>query len=131
MGTSFGLLKTTVLPWRRAASSLSISSKAAAGRAWAGRLAWRMAHGAWRMAHGTWHMAHGTWHMAHGTWHMAHGKSIIGTANGAPPGSSQGSESGAATRVGRRPGHEWAWPPSATGHPLSLIWVSPDLPPKI
>ena len=56
MGTSFGLLKTTVLPWRRAASSLSISSKAAAGRARASRLAWRMAHGAWHMAHGTWHM---------------------------------------------------------------------------
>src|ERR1035437_3865172 len=49
MGTSFGLLKTTVLPWRRAASSLSISSKAAAGRARAGRLAWHMAHGTWHM----------------------------------------------------------------------------------
>ena len=62
---------------------------------------------------------------SHGAWRMAHGKSIIGTANGAPPGSSQGSQSGAATRVGRRPGCEWARPPSATGHPLSLIWASP------
>jgi len=100
MGTSFGLLKTAVLQWRRAASSLSISSKAAAGRARAGWFAWR-------------------------------GKGIIGTANGAPPESTQGSQSGAATRVGRRPGCEWARPPSATDHPLSLIWVSPDLPPKI
>src|SRR5665647_479256 len=42
MGTSFGLLKTAVLPWRRAASSLSMYSEAAAGRARAGWFAWRM-----------------------------------------------------------------------------------------
>jgi hypothetical protein len=57
---------------------------------------------------------------------MTHGKGIIGTANGAPPGSSQGSQSGAATGLGRRPGCEWARPPSATGHPLSLMWASPS-----